>query len=86
MSKAVIGRWGKNLAVRIPGEVVRAIDLGEGEAVEIEAREGEIVIRRAEALARAAAEAAAEEIIAEASHYSLDDDAIRALREEGRRG
>jgi antitoxin component of MazEF toxin-antitoxin module len=46
MAHAVISRWGKNLAVRLPGEVARAARLSEGEHVEIEARGSEIVLRR----------------------------------------
>jgi len=47
MVQATVGRWGNNLAVRLPGEIVDAIRLRDGERVEIEAQEGEIVIRRA---------------------------------------
>ena len=86
MSKAIVGKWGKSLAVRIPGDVARSAELSEGEAVEIEMRDGDIVIRRSTALARAAAEAAADEIMSEAVHYGLDDAEIRELLEEGRRG
>jgi antitoxin component of MazEF toxin-antitoxin module len=85
MSQVTIGRWGKNLAVRLPGEVVRAIGVTDGERVEIEAKGHDIVIRRAEAQARADALAAAEEIIAEAEHYSLGEISIRELIDDGRR-
>lgn len=47
MSQAIVGRWGKSLAVRIPGEVALAAGLAEGERVEIETNDAEIVIRRA---------------------------------------
>jgi antitoxin MazE len=47
MSHVTVGKWGKNLAVRVPGDVARAAHLSEGERVEIEARGSEIVIRRA---------------------------------------
>jgi len=47
MSQAVIGRWGKSLAVRIPSEVADAAGIGEGERVEVETHEADIVIRRA---------------------------------------
>ena len=47
MSQAIVGRWGKSLAVRIPGEVAHAAGLTEGERVEIETRDAEIVVRRA---------------------------------------
>jgi antitoxin MazE len=47
MSHITVGRWGKNLAVRFPGEIATASGIREGEQVEIEARGDEIVIRRA---------------------------------------
>jgi antitoxin MazE len=46
MSQVTVGRWGKNLAVRLPGEIVRRTGLRDGEHVEIEARNGDIIIRR----------------------------------------
>lgn len=46
MPQVTVGRWGKNLAVRFPGEVAEAARLSDGERVEIEARDGDIVIRR----------------------------------------
>ena len=46
MSHVTVGRWGRNLAIRCPGDIARAVGLGEGEQVEIETRNGEIVIRR----------------------------------------
>ena len=46
MTRATIGRWGKNLAVRFPGDVAKAARLTEGERIEIEAHDGEIVLRR----------------------------------------
>lgn len=47
MSKVTVGRWGNTLAVRLPGEIAEAVGLSQGERVEIEAHEGDIVIRRA---------------------------------------
>lgn len=47
MPQAVIGKWGKSLAVRLPGDVARAAQLRDGERVEIEAHKDSIVIRRA---------------------------------------
>lgn len=47
MANAIIGRWGKNLAVRLPGEIVEKIDLREGARVEITAQDDCVVIRRA---------------------------------------
>lgn len=46
MSSVTIGRWGHNLAVRLPREIVRAAHLQDGEQVEIEAQDDAIVIRR----------------------------------------
>lgn len=88
MVQVLVGRWGKNLAVRIPSGVAKAAGLHDGEPVEIELLENEIIIRRssAEALARSQAEAAATEIIAASKHFSLGGTELRELREEGRRG
>lgn len=86
MSQAIIGKWGKNLAVRLPVEVARAAGLVDGERVQIEARDGDIVIRRPAAQARADALAAAEEIIGDRDRPSLGDISIRTLLDEGRRG
>jgi antitoxin MazE len=46
MAQAIVGKWGKNLAVRFPGEIVKASGLHDGERVEIEIQEGTIIIRR----------------------------------------
>ena len=42
-------RWqvGKNLAIRLPGEIVKAAGLSNGECLDIKTHDGEIVIRRA---------------------------------------
>lgn len=47
MVRATVGKWGNNLAVRLPGDVVRAVRLQDGERVDIEAQDGAVVIRRA---------------------------------------
>lgn len=88
MSQATVGRWGKNLAVRVPVDVARALGLSDGEQVEIEAHDGDIVIRRPDARARTRriAETAAAEIMAESKHHSLGGISIRDLLDEGRRG
>ena len=44
--QVTIGKWGKNLAIRLPGEIVKAAGLNDGERVEIETHDGDIVIRR----------------------------------------
>jgi antitoxin MazE len=86
MTQVTVGRWGKNLAVRVPSQVAKKAGLSDGERVEIEARDGDIVIRRPSSRRRKAALAAAEEIIAESRGHPLDRKAIRALIDEGRRG
>jgi antitoxin MazE len=47
VSQAIVGRWGKNLAIRLPSEIVKATGLSNGERLDIETRDAEIVIRRA---------------------------------------
>lgn len=47
VAEAIVGKWGKNLAVRIPGEVAKIVRLSDGERVEINTHDGDIVIRRA---------------------------------------
>ena len=47
MSHAILGRWGKNLAVRLPNEIASELSLREGERVEITSGPGQVVIRRA---------------------------------------
>ena len=47
MSQATVGRWGKSLAIRLPGEIAKAAGISDGERVEIEAHGGDIVIRSA---------------------------------------
>jgi antitoxin MazE len=46
LAQATVGKWGKNLAIRFPGEIVKAAGLSDGEHVEIETHDGGIVIRR----------------------------------------
>ncbi|MGH7113955.1 MAG: AbrB/MazE/SpoVT family DNA-binding domain-containing protein [Stellaceae bacterium] len=47
MTRVTVGKWGKNLAIRFPGEIVKESGLRDGERVEIETQHGDIVIRRA---------------------------------------
>ncbi len=82
----MIGKWGKNLAIRVPFKIAQAAELSEGERVEIEMHDGNIVIHRPTAQAQATAQTAAEEIIAESRHYTLESVSIHELLEEGRRG
>ncbi len=46
MSRVTVGKWGKSLAIRLPGEIVKAAGLSNGERLDIETHDGEIVIRR----------------------------------------
>ncbi len=82
------GTLGKNLAVRVPFDVARSAGLSDGEVVEIELRDGDILIRRPAARQRArdAAARAAGEIMADGVRHSLGEVRIRDLLEEGRRG
>lgn len=88
MAKAIIGTWGKSLAVRIPADVVRISGLSDGEAVDIESVDGNILIRPDEAKSarQNKARAAAEAIIAARKGVRLDGLSIRDLINEGRPG
>ncbi len=46
MSQAVVGRWGKNLAIRFPADVAKSAALSEGQRVEIVSHDDEVVIRK----------------------------------------
>jgi antitoxin MazE len=48
MVHVTVGRWGNNLAVRLPGEIAETAKLREGDRAEIEVRDREVVIRPAE--------------------------------------
>src|SRR5579864_6337722 len=87
MSQVIIGRWGKNLAVRVPSAVADAAGLSEGEKVDVELLGGDIIIRRpsADTQRRQLAEEAAAEIRAESENHTLGGLTIRDLRREGRR-
>jgi antitoxin MazE len=88
MSRVIIGKWGRNLAIRVPSHVARACGLRSGERIEVEAQDGAIVIRRPAAHARMQhdAETAAAEIIGESQRHSLGGVSGRDLLDEGRRG
>jgi antitoxin MazE len=42
LMRALIAKWGHSLAVRIPADVVRALGLSAGDAVEIETQGGQL--------------------------------------------
>ena len=46
MVQVTVGKWGDNLVVRLPGEIVQAVRLQDGESVELEALYDTVVIRR----------------------------------------
>lgn len=46
MPRAIVGRWGKNLAIRFPAEVAEAARLIDGERVEIAVADDAVVIRK----------------------------------------
>ena len=46
--QVVVGKWGNNLAVRLPGDIVQAAKLHDGERVDIDTVDGAVVIRRVE--------------------------------------
>src|SRR3546814_17518223 len=83
MSRVIVGKWGKSLAIRIPLDVARTSGLSNGEAVEIETLDGDIFIRRRAAKAEASRDAEAEalEIFVGAKRHSLG-----GIRLEQRRG
>jgi AbrB family looped-hinge helix DNA binding protein len=87
MTEAIVGRWGKNLAVRVPSEVAEQSGLSEGERVEIETRGGDIVIRRSKVSdeARERAMRAVEDIIARSKDVTLGRISIKELINEGRK-
>jgi antitoxin component of MazEF toxin-antitoxin module len=87
MTKAIVGKWGKSLAIRVPLDVARAVGLSDGEAVEIETADGDIHIRRSavkDETRRKAASAIAE-IRAAAAGIRLDGVTVRELIDEGRK-
>ena len=86
MSRVTVGKWGKNLAIRVPFEIAAASGLSEGEEVDIEARDGDLVVHRPVAHARADAQKAAQELLERRGGPSLGGLSIRDLIDEGRRG
>ena len=44
--QVMVGKWGNNLAVRLPGDIVQAAKLHDGERVDIDTDNDVIVIRR----------------------------------------
>jgi antitoxin component of MazEF toxin-antitoxin module len=85
MSRVTVGKWGKNLAIRVPFEIAATSGLSEGEEVDIQAKNGDLLIHRPIVHARADAQKAAEELLARRSGPTLGGLSIRELIDEGRR-
>ncbi|MDX2142345.1 MAG: AbrB/MazE/SpoVT family DNA-binding domain-containing protein [Rhodospirillaceae bacterium] len=85
MTRVKVGKWGKNLAIRVPYDLADASGLSDGEQVEIEMKDGDLVVRRPETQARARAKKAAQDIRRDGKKFSLGDVTIQDLRNEGRR-
>jgi antitoxin MazE len=45
VSRVTVGKWGKSLAIRLPSEIVKAAGLSDGERLDVETHDGEIVVR-----------------------------------------
>lgn len=45
--KVILGKWGANVAVRLPRDIASRAGFASGTPVEVEARPGEVVIRAA---------------------------------------
>jgi antitoxin MazE len=43
--RVILGKWGGNLALRLPRDVAQTAGFTSGTPVEVEARQGEVVIR-----------------------------------------
>jgi antitoxin MazE len=87
MTQAIVGKWGRNLAVRVPFEVAEQSGLKEGERVEIETRDGDILIRRSKLSdeARERALRALDEIRKRRKGVTLGGISIKELINEGRK-
>ena len=85
MSRVTVGKWGKNLAIRVPFELAEITGLSEGEEVEIGEKDGDLVIHRPTVHARADAQKASEELRKARGTCTLGDLSIRELIDDGRR-
>jgi antitoxin component of MazEF toxin-antitoxin module len=85
MAKVTIGKWGKNAALRLPVEIMKATGLKIGEEVEVGVAGLKVIVTRPHDVRRAEAEAAAERIIKRSKGHSLRGLSIRDLINEGRK-
>ena len=47
MTHAILGRWGKSLALRLPQDIASKLDLREGDILEVDTNADTVVIQRA---------------------------------------
>jgi len=87
MTRITVGTWDRDLASGSLQAAGEAVGLVEGEQVQIEIRDGDIVIRRSDApiQARTLALAAVERIIANRRGKTRAGVTLRELIDEGRR-
>ncbi len=45
--RVILGTWGANIALRLPRDIARQAGFSNGTAVEVEARDGEVIVRAA---------------------------------------
>lgn len=82
-----ISRWGNSLGIRIPKDIANRVGLSDGAQVEIEERDGEVVISRAKpklrySLAELVAGVTPEEAHASSAEVDWGPDAGREIIEE----
>ena len=85
MSRVTVGKWGNNLAIRVPLDIAVVTGLTDGEQVDIQAKDGDLVIHRPVAHARADAKKAADELLKRTGGPMLGRLSIRDFIDEGRR-
>jgi antitoxin component of MazEF toxin-antitoxin module len=89
MNQITVGTWGEGMASGVLRDAGRAVGLVDGERVEVEGKDGDLIIRRARKTplkGSPEALAAAEKLIENSRGVTLGDVTIRELIEEGRRG
>ncbi len=79
MAKVTVGKWGKNVALRMPAEILKATGLKIGEEVEIKVQDRKIVVSRPDELTRAEVDAAVKRIIRRSRGHTLGGISIREL-------
>ena len=42
---AIVRKWGNSLGIRIPGKIAKDVDIVDGSSVDIEEKDGQIVIK-----------------------------------------